>query len=330
MLKNLNRNSKDDMSVSGLFSLEYNTENTQAQNSLGTSHLNGNGNGFNSNISLNAVTMQSLDNGMSVTLGINAENDEAIRLNGLGTSGANSGLDHVGLGANVTIEYGNGSIKFGKQDNVVTPIEFAGPSGALSARGTDASIIGTTYDEQTLGMTVTYELPNLGVTVQGGYLSNKTQDGQSGSQEISRCSKFWSASYATTVAGVDVNAGVGQTEGLASNWDVSNYGISVSNDMGAVSVDVVKTEIDGSSNEKSTRGGISYKWGDLKVSYSMEDTDNLGGTYDSDFKNKSVGLGYTIAQGVSASLTYNDWESSGSSTAGVTDDAFTVGLSVAF
>ena len=216
--------------------------------------------------------------------------------------------------ANLSISGGFGKVILGQQDGVndqgfgiaannLVSEEMYSVSGASTA-GTDHSLGIKNGDMANLGSDdnkITYITPAMGGLTAG---ISYTDSGYVGSTDTTEVA----AKYAMEAGGAKITLGVvsGTTE--ASSQDVDSSIVGVQIDSGNMSVIVSQSEYESSGNdEQGVDFGISYKVSDdLKlVGYTTEVEDD---STSEEYSNTGVEAVYTIASGLSAILTVEDYD----------------------
>jgi len=216
--------------------------------------------------------------------------------------------------ANLSISGGFGKVILGQQDGVndqgfgiaannLVSEEMYSVSGASTA-GTDHSLGIKNGDMSNLGSDnnkITYITPAMGGLTAG---ISYTDSGYVGSTDTTEVA----AKYAMEAGGAKVTLGVvsGTTEATTQDVDSSIVGVQI--DSGNMSVIVSQSEYEANGDdEQGVDFGISYKVSDdLKlVGYTTEVEDD---STSEEYSNTGVEAVYTIASGLSAILTVEDYD----------------------
>ena len=228
--------------------------------------------------------------------------------------------------ANISISGGFGKIILGQQDglndnggfgiaaNNLVSEEMYTVSGA-STVGTDHSLYIKNGDMANLGgddNKVTYITPSMGGLTAG---ISYTDSGYTGSTDTTEVA----AMYAMEAGGAKITLGVvsGTTEAASQDTDSSVVGVQI--DSGDISVIVSQSEYEASGNdEQGIDFGVSYKVSDaLKiVGYTTEVEDD---STSEEYSNTGFEAVYTIASGLAAIVTIEDYDYKVGSATGFND-----------
>ena len=228
--------------------------------------------------------------------------------------------------ANISISGGFGKIILGQQDGVndqgfgiaannLVSEEMYTVSGANASTGYTHDLKIKNGDMANLGgddNKITYITPSMGGLTAG---ISYTDSGYTGSTDTTEVA----AMYAMEAGGAKITLGVvsGTTEAASQDTDSSVVGVQI--DSGDISVIVSQSEYEASGeDEQGIDFGVSYKVSDaLKiVGYTTEVEDD---STSEEYSNTGFEAVYTIASGLSAIVTIEDYDYKKGSATGVND-----------
>ena len=287
----------DNLSISGAYEWSYNSRSATISALDGTS--------FGSDSEIKFTFTNKTDSGLTVTAvtELYADGDESSDT--AGTTGGSSTDEH-----SISISGGFGTIKLGNDDSVgdnfgieaedliaeeSTPLVASMTTDVL----TDTDIRAASGDSNK----ISYYLPAMGGFTAG--ISHTTSvTGASDSTE-------YGAQFTTAAAGSTITLGAasGTTDTASGSPSIDSQNIGVKIVSGPVSVILAQSTYEASDeNQEANGASISYDMGNGMIigAYTMESDDSLDAGQE--YSKSGVELQYTIASGLTAVVTVDDYE----------------------
>jgi hypothetical protein len=265
-----------DITISGSFEFGYNDDSV---NSAATALTNNDGTAYGVEQDVNIVMSTTTDSGlsMSMTMGLDETANDDV---------------------NATLSGDFGSLRFTSKDDDAVEALDVDVDGATSEEGTAGSDTPTYAGGfgGTGGTSVSYTLPTLmeGLTIAAA--------SQNAGSDVD--STAMGASYAMTAGGASVKLAVASSStGANATADVTqnHYGISISSGAFAVMAESNSRD-DGTTADFSSTGiGGTYTMGAMK--FGAYNRTASTGTATQDYSQTAWGVDYTIAAGLTASIT---------------------------
>jgi outer membrane protein OmpU len=273
-----------DVSISGAYEWAYNSRSSNQTTLDGTT--------FSSDSEIKFTFTNKTDSGLTITAVSELEAD------GDGTST----MDEHSL----SISGGFGTIKLGNDDSVGDNFgieaedliaEEQAPNGANATVSTDTDITPASGDNNK----ISYYLPAMG-GFKAGISHTTTVDGASDSTE-------YGAQFTTSAAGSTITIGgaTGTTDNATKDIDSQNIGVKIVS--GPVSVILAQGSYEADDEDREANGAsISYNMGNGMTigAYTMESDDALDAG--EEYSKSGAEVQYTIASGLTAVLTVEDYE----------------------
>jgi len=273
-----------DVSISGAYEWAYNSRSSNQTTLDGTT--------FSSDSEIKFTFTNKTDSGLTITAVSELEAD------GDGTSTMD---EH-----SISISGGFGTIKLGNDDSVGDNFgieaedliaEEQAPNGANATVSTDTDITPASGDNNK----ISYYLPAMGGFT-AGVSHTTTVDGASDSTE-------YGAQFTTSAAGSTITIGgaTGTTDNATKDIDSQNIGVKIVS--GPVSVILAQGSYEANDEDREANGAsISYNMGNGMTigAYTMESDDALDAG--EEYSKSGAEVQYTIASGLTAVLTVEDYE----------------------
>ena len=289
-----------DVSISGAYEWSYNSRSSNDTSLDGTT--------FGNDSEIKFTFSNKTDSGLTITAvtELFADGDESGDT--AGTTGGNSTDEH-----SISISGGFGTIKLGNDDSVgdnfgieaedliaeeSTPLRGAADSMTVGIL-TDTDIRPASGDSNK----ISYYLPAMGGFTAG--VSHTTSvTGASDSTE-------YGAQFTTAAAGSTITLGAasGTTDTASGSPSIDSQNIGVKIVSGPVSVIFAQSTYEASDeNQEANGAAISYDMGNGMIigAYTMESDDSLDAGQE--YSKSGVELQYTIASGLTAVVTVDDYE----------------------
>jgi hypothetical protein len=272
-----------DVSISGAYEWSYNSRSSNQTTLDGTT--------FGQDSEIKFTFTNKTDSGLTITAVSEYDADGAATL-----------VDDQYL----SISGGFGTIKLGSDDGVGDNFgieaedliaEESAPTHASATVLTDTDIVSASGDDNK----VSYYLPAMGGFT-AGVSHTTTVDGGSDSTEFG-------AQFTTSAAGSTITIGgaTGTTENSTQDKDSQNIGVKIVS--GPVSVILAQSTYEASDeNQEANGAAISYDMGNGMIigAYTMESDDSLDAG--EEYSKSGVEVQYTIASGLTAVVTIDDYE----------------------
>jgi len=273
-----------DVSISGAYEWTYNSRSSNQTTLDGTT--------FGSDSEIKFTFTNKTDSGLTITAVSELEAD---------ADGTDT-MDEMSL----SISGGFGTIKLGDDDGVGDNFgieaedliaEETAPTHASATVSYDTDIIAASGDDNK----VSYYLPAMGGFT-AGVSHTTTVDGGSDSTEFG-------AQFTTSAAGSTITIGgaSGTTENSTQDIDSQNIGVKIVS--GPVSVILAQGSYEANDENREANGAaISYNMGNGMTigAYTMESDDSLDAG--EEYSKSGVEVQYTIASGLTAVITVDDYE----------------------
>jgi hypothetical protein len=273
-----------DVSISGAYEWTYNSRSSNQTTLDGTT--------FGSDSEIKFTFTNKTDSGLTITAVSELEAD---------ADGSDT-MDEM----SISISGGFGTIKLGDDDSVGDNFgieaedliaEESAPSHASATVLTDTDIVTASGDDNK----VSYYLPAMGGFT-AGVSHTTTVDGASDSTEFG-------ARFTTSAAGSTITLGgaTGTTENSTQDIDSQNIGVKVVS--GPISVILAQSTYEANDENREANGAsISYNMGNGMTigAYTMESDDSLDAG--EEYSKSGVEVQYTIASGLTAVVTVDDYE----------------------
>ena len=286
-----------DVSISGAYEWLYNSRSSNDTALDGTS--------FGNDSEIKFTFTNKTDSGLTITAVTELEADGDASSDTNGTTGGSSTDEH-----SISISGGFGTIKLGNDDSVgdnfgieaedliaeeSTPLRVTMTTDVL----TDTDIRAASGDSNK----ISYYLPAMGGFTAG--VSHTTSvTGASDSTE-------YGAQFTTAAAGSTITLGgaTGSTDTASGSPSIDSQNIGVKIVSGPVSVILAQSTYEASDeNQEANGAAISYDMGNGMIigAYTMESDDSLDAGQE--YTKSGVELQYTIASGLTAVVTVDDYE----------------------
>jgi hypothetical protein len=284
-----------DVSISGAYEWSYNSRSSNQSALDGTS--------FGNDSEIKFTFTNKTDSGLTITAvtELYADGDESSDT--AGTTGGSSTDEH-----SISISGGFGTIKLGNDDSVGDNFgieaedliaEESAPTQVSATVLLDTDIVAASSDSSK----VSYYLPAMGGFTAG--VSHYTSvAGTSDSTE-------YGAQFTTSAAGSTITLGgaTGSTDTASGTPSIDSQNIGVKIVSGPVSVILAQSTYQASDEDREANGAsISYDMGNGMIigAYTMESDDALDAG--EEYSKSGVELQYTIASGLTAVVTVDDYE----------------------
>jgi hypothetical protein len=286
-----------DVSISGAYEWSYNSRSSNDTALDGTS--------FGNDSEIKFTFSNKTDSGLTITAVTELEADGDASSDTAGTTGGSSTDEH-----SISISGGFGTIKLGNDDSVgdnfgieaedliaeeSTPYRGSMTTDVL----TDTDIRAASGDSNK----ISYYLPAMGGFTAG--VSHTTSvTGASDSTE-------YGAQFTTAAAGSTITLGgaTGSTDTASGSPSIDSQNLGVKIVSGPVSVILAQSTYEASDeNQEANGAAISYDMGNGMIigAYTMESDDSLDAGQE--YTKSGVELQYTIASGLTAVVTVDDYE----------------------
>jgi len=284
-----------DVSISGAYEWNYNSRSSNQSALDGTS--------FGNDSEIKFTFTNKTDSGLTITAvtELYADGDESSDT--ASTTGGSSTDEH-----SISISGGFGTIKLGNDDSVGDNFgieaedliaEESAPTQASATVLLDTDIVSASSDTNK----ISYYLPAMGGFTAG--ISHYTAEaGTSDSTE-------YGAQFTTSAAGSTITIGgaTGSTDTASGTPSIDSQNIGVKIVSGPVSVILAQSSYEASDEDREANGAsISYDMGNGMIigAYTMESDDALDAG--EEYSKSGVELQYTIASGLTAVVTVDDYE----------------------
>ena len=263
-----------------------------------------------------------------ITISFSSTSDSGITMGmtqnlsdgGAGTRTASIGSDWG------TVTYNSSTSSHAASSFKVTSPGMGGGHGDIATSVTEldtgAAVTGVQEDEAQItdgtgtGGSFAYYSPNMGGFTFG------ISSGHMGSGDADTSTSF-GAKYAGAAGDVTYSVGFGSYDG-ANNDEGTMMGFNASWDAITVGMGVAKNTDSDGDDEDTTSYGITYAVNDaLSVNLGVTDSENSNTTTAKELKNTTIGVKYTIAPGLTASLSSHSFEYDEAGTAGDNDGTIT-------
>jgi hypothetical protein len=286
-----------DVSISGAYEWSYNARGSTIAALDGTS--------FGNDSEIKFSFTNKTDSGLTITAVTELEADGDASSDTAGTTGGSSTDEH-----SISIAGGFGTLKLGRDDSVgdnfgievedliaeeSTPTSNS--SGATTSVLTDTDIRAASGDSNK----VSYYTPAMG-GFSAGMSHTTTTAGTSDSKE-------YGAQFTTEASGTTVTIGAasGSTKAATRDIDATNVGLKIVS--GNISAIIANATYKANDEDQEANGvSVSYNMGNGMVvgAYTMDSDDALDTT--ESYSKQGVEVQYTIASGLTAVITVDDYE----------------------
>ena len=280
-----------DITISGSFEFGYNDDST---NSAGSQLTNGDGTAYTVEQDVNIVMSSTTDSGLTMSM----------------TMGLSEGAAVDDVNASLSGDFG--SLRFTNQDDDTVEGIDVNVAAATSEEGTP-NPSGATPDADapayaggfsgTGGTSVSYTLPTL---VDGLKIAAASQNGAADAD-----STAMGASYTMAAGGASVTVAVASSSvraNAAADTTRNHYGISITSGDVAIMAESNSMDDGTAADYSSTGVGGTYTMGAIKVGAYNRTAST--GTATQDYSQTAYGIDYTIATGLTASITQTSTDKS--------------------